>query len=219
MGSETPKKEKKEKKEKSSKHSSDGVKKSKSEKKDKKERKEKKEKKRVEELIKADSDSDDITDLQLAPVALVPFANPLASASETKLVLAATTRAAKNQSLKRGVKEVQKTLRKIVDNNPASSGKTDPEGVVIIAADISPMDVISHLPVLCEDHNIPYIYITSRASLGAAAETKRSTSVVMIMRERFGKAASKVKDDDGSYDEEFKKVVKQVKNANRSVLI
>ena len=42
------------------------------------------------------------------------------------------------------------------------------------------MDVISHIPVLCEDHNIPYIYVPSRAELGAAGSTKRPTSVVMM---------------------------------------
>ena len=42
------------------------------------------------------------------------------------------------------------------------------------------MDVISHIPVLCEDHNIPYIYVPSRAELGSAGSTKRPTSVVML---------------------------------------
>jgi H/ACA ribonucleoprotein complex subunit 2 len=46
------------------------------------------------------------------------------------------------------------------------------------------MDVISHIPVLCEDHNIPYIYVTSRADLGAAGNTKRPTSVVMVGAEK-----------------------------------
>ena len=42
------------------------------------------------------------------------------------------------------------------------------------------MDVISHIPVLCEDHGIPYLYVPSRAELGAAGATKRPTSVVML---------------------------------------
>lgn len=32
----------------------------------------------------------------------------------------------------------------------------------IIAGDISPVDVISPLPVLCEEHDIPYIYVPSK---------------------------------------------------------
>ena len=62
-----------------------------------------------------------------------------------------------------------------------------PPGIVVIAADISPMDVISHIPVLCEDHDIPYVFLTSRAELGAAGSTKRQTSVVMVTPRSAGK--------------------------------
>ncbi|KAG6163379.1 hypothetical protein E4U11_001951 [Claviceps purpurea] len=109
--------------------------------------------------------------------------------------------AAKNGTLKRGVKEVVKTLRK----SPASApGYTSFPGVVIIAGDISPMDVISHIPVLCEDHNVPFIFVTSRAELGAAAKTKRPTSVVMIMEkaESKKKAAAASAADDGKDNED-----------------
>ena len=34
--------------------------------------------------------------------------------------------------------------------------------VCIFAGDISPIDVISHLPVLCEEAEIPYAYVPSR---------------------------------------------------------
>lgn len=39
--------------------------------------------------------------------------------------------------------------------------------VCIIAGDISPIDVITHLPVLCEDHDIPYIFVPSKEVIGA----------------------------------------------------
>jgi H/ACA ribonucleoprotein complex subunit 2 len=42
------------------------------------------------------------------------------------------------------------------------------------------MDVISHLPVLCEDHAVPYVFVPSKAGLGGAAATKRPTSCVLI---------------------------------------
>jgi H/ACA ribonucleoprotein complex subunit 2 len=48
------------------------------------------------------------------------------------------------------------------------------------------MDVISHIPVLCEDHNIPYVYVPSRAELGSAGSTKRPTSVVMLTEGKKG---------------------------------
>lgn len=89
--------------------------------------------------------------------------------------------AAKSKAIKRGVKECVKSIRKSPAATPSSlNPATLPPGIVILAADISPMDVISHIPVLCEDHGIPYIYVPSRAELGSAGSTKRPTSVVMI---------------------------------------
>jgi H/ACA ribonucleoprotein complex subunit 2 len=108
--------------------------------------------------------------------------------------------AARNNTLKRGVKEVVKSLRKSPVATPGSQAFP---GIVVIAGDISPMDVLSHIPVLCEDHNVPYIFVPSRAELGAAAKTKRPTSVVMIMEKREGKkAAAKETKDDGEDDGE-----------------
>lgn len=92
------------------------------------------------------------------------------------------------------------------------------------------MDVISHIPVLCEDHNIPYIYVTSRAELGMAGQTKRPTSVVMIARDISVKA--KKADTDGkkkkkegeeedgeAWEETFKALVKVVEREGRFVKI
>lgn len=112
--------------------------------------------------------------------------------------------AAVNKSLKRGVKEVVKALRK--SPIPAANAAIDiPNGIVILAADISPMDVISHIPVLCEDHGIPYVFVTSRAELGASAATKRPTSVAMVVP----KSANKSKKSEGD-DEEFTKVYEEL---------
>jgi H/ACA ribonucleoprotein complex subunit 2 len=57
--------------------------------------------------------------------------------------------------------------------------------------------VITHIPVLCEDNDVPYIYVTSRAELGGASTTKRPTSVVLVKPHADG---------DELYDECCKKV-------------
>ncbi len=54
------------------------------------------------------------------------------------------------------------------------------KGFCVIAGDISPIDVVSHLPIMCEDRHIPYFYVPSKIDLGAAACTKRPTSCVLI---------------------------------------
>jgi H/ACA ribonucleoprotein complex subunit 2 len=124
--------------------------------------------------------------------------------------------AAAQRTLKRGVKEVVKALRKSAPSTSTSS--SSPIGVVILAADISPMDVISHIPVLCEDHNIPYIYVTSRAELGMAGQTKRPTSVVMVAG-AAGKKKEEGGDDSAEWDEVFKGLVKTVEREGRHVKV
>ncbi|MCJ1431165.1 snoRNA-binding protein [Xylographa pallens] len=152
--------------------------------------------------------------------ALVPFANPLADEKVGKKVLKSVKKAAKNKSLKRGVKEVVKSLRKSAPATASGTAATVPPGVVVLAADISPMDVISHIPVLCEDHGIPYIFVTSRAELGAAGSTKRPTSVVMVSPEKGGKKGGAEK---GEGEEDFAEVyadlVKVVGKASKDVRI
>lgn len=33
---------------------------------------------------------------------------------------------------------------------------------MILAGDVSPIDVISHIPILCEENQIPYCYVPSK---------------------------------------------------------
>ncbi|TGJ78800.1 hypothetical protein E0Z10_g9971 [Xylaria hypoxylon] len=156
-----------------------------------------------------------------APIvgALVPFARPLADEKATKKVMKSVRKAAKNKTLKRGVKEVVKALRKSPATGP---GNTAFPGVVVLAGDISPMDVISHIPVLCEDVNVPYIFVASRAELGAAGSTKRPTSVVMVTEKRVGaaKKGDKIDEEEGEEDfaDVYKDLVKLVEKESKAQL-
>ncbi|KAK0664397.1 H/ACA ribonucleoprotein complex subunit 2 [Lasiodiplodia hormozganensis] len=224
-------KDKKEKKEKRS--ESDGIKKS------KKDKKEKKSEHVTEALLASVSDASSGADVKttvairtvadesddetarpaLVSANLVPFAVPLADDKTTKKLFKTVKKAAKHKTLKRGVKEVVKAVRKSPTNMPASSLIEDPSAIVVIAADISPMDVISHIPVLCEEHNIPYIFVSSRAELGAAGNTKRPTSVVMICKDRGTKkgAADEKPEDEAEYKESYDGVAKAVLKASKGV--
>ena len=119
------------------------------------------------------------------------------------------------------MKEVVKALRKSASGIPNVS-ESVPFGIVILAADISPMDVISHIPVLAEDHGIPYIYVTSRAELGMAGQTKRPTSVVMVARDEGKKTTKDGKDEadnGGAWEETYKSLLKVVEREGRHVKI
>lgn len=96
------------------------------------------------------------------------ISQPLACKKSTKKAHKLVKKAAAAKHIRRGVKEVVKGLRK------------GEKGIAILAGDIYPIDVISHLPVLLEENNIPYIFVPSKFDLGAAASTKRPTSCVLI---------------------------------------
>lgn len=36
---------------------------------------------------------------------------------------------------------------------------------MVLAANIVPMDVISHIPILCEEKGIPYIFVSSKVGI------------------------------------------------------
>jgi len=93
-----------------------------------------------------------------------------------------------------------------------------PPGIVVLAADISPIDVISHIPVLCEDHNIPYVYLTSRAELGAAGSTKRPTSVVMITP-KSGAKKGQAETEDEEWTEAYKEFNKLAQKLGQHVKV
>jgi len=126
------------------------------------------------------------------------IAKPLADEKLCKKVLKLAKKAAKRKQLKRGVKEVVKALRK------------NSKGIVVLAGDISPIDVLTHIPVLCEDHGIPYIYVPSKEELGASALSKRPTSCMLILPKPIkGKAADDAESKE--FDESYEEVAKKVK--------
>ncbi|KAK1938454.1 putative ribosomal protein L7Ae-related protein [Babesia divergens] len=84
----------------------------------------------------------------------------LESSSDVDIVL--------TRLVKRGVQDVTKALRKGI------------KGIVLLACDVHPVDVIAHLPVLCEDANLAYAYITSKRVLSQVCQSKRPTCVVLI---------------------------------------
>ncbi|KAJ3036935.1 snoRNA-binding protein [Rhizophlyctis rosea] len=170
-----------------------------------KEKKEKKSKAEVEATTptkskadkadKGEKDEDSGVSYETRIQAVNAISHPLASKKLTKKVYKTVKKAAKGKNVKRGVKEVVKGLRK------------GSKGVVIIAGDISPLDVISHLPVLCEEASVPYIYVPSKEDLGAAGATKRPTSCVMVVDKK-----------DADYRETYEEVQKEVAELNEKLI-
>jgi large-conductance mechanosensitive channel len=57
------------------------------------------------------------------------------------------------------------------------------------------------MPVLCEDNNVPYIFVSSKEKLGEASSTKRPTSVTMIVYGGKNKDTKAAADYKELYDE------------------
>ena len=110
-----------------------------------------------------------------------------------------TTTASKFKQVRRGVKEVVKQL------------KTAREGLCVIAGDISPIDVITHVPMLCEEAGVQYVYVHSKEQLGAAGMTKRPTSVMLVLPKAVKGSVKMGKDDEKEFEEMYKSVHSKVK--------
>lgn len=52
--------------------------------------------------------------------------------------------------------------------------------IVLFAGDVSPIEIMCHLPAVCEEKSIPYTYVPSRHDMGAAMGVKRGTVTVLV---------------------------------------
>jgi U4/U6 small nuclear ribonucleoprotein SNU13 len=52
--------------------------------------------------------------------------------------------------------------------------------IIILAADTAPLAILLHLPLLCEDKNVPYVYVPSKAALGRSCGVARSVIAASI---------------------------------------
>ncbi|ADV65638.1 50S ribosomal protein L7Ae [Desulfurococcus mucosus] len=53
--------------------------------------------------------------------------------------------------------------------------------LVVIAEDVEPPEIVAHLPLLCEEKKIPYVYVPSKQKLGQAAGIEVSAASVAIV--------------------------------------
>lgn len=102
-------------------------------------------------------------------VCLNPIAHPLADTKLTKRLFKLIKKsAAKKNKLHRGLKNVQTKIRK---------GST---GLCVFAGDVTPIDIYCHLPIVCEDKNIPYCFVPSKKDIAQALGAKRPCIVALI---------------------------------------
>ena len=86
----------------------------------------------------------------------------------------------KSGKIKKGVNEVTKVVEK---------GQAK---LVLFASDVSPKEIVMHLPMICKEKKVPCVEVPSRAELGAAAGLPVGTVAVVIVE--AGEAKDLVKE-------------------------
>ncbi|MCS4540802.1 MAG: 50S ribosomal protein L7Ae [Euryarchaeota archaeon] len=74
--------------------------------------------------------------------------------------------------------------------------------LVVIAEDVDPPEVIAHLPALCDEKNIPYIFVPSKQELGAAAGIEISSAAACIVKP-------------GDAEESIKEIIEKLKDIKK----
>ena len=96
-------------------------------------------------------------------------AYPLAKPELTSKILDLVQQATNYRQLKKGANEATKTLNR---------GKSS---FIVLAADTEPLEIILHIPLLCEDKNVPYVFVPSKIALGRACGVTRPVVACSIV--------------------------------------
>lgn len=109
-----------------------------------------------------------------------PKAYPLADPSLTTKILNMVQQANNYNQLKRGANEATKTLNR------------NQSELIIMAADAEPLEILLHLPLLCEDKNVPYVFVKSKQALGRASGVQRSVVACSIIQNENSQLKSQI---------------------------
>ena len=64
--------------------------------------------------------------------------------------------------------------------------------LVVIAEDVEPPQVVAHLPILCDERKIPYLYVPSKLELGKSAGLDVGSAAISVIEP--GDGAQSLKD-------------------------
>merc|ERR1712227_760160 len=86
---------------------------------------------------------------------------PVADQSLSQEILDVVQQASHYKQLKKGANEATKTLNRGICE------------FIVMTADTEPIEILLHLPLLCEDKNVPYVFVPSKTALGRACGVSR----------------------------------------------
>ena len=89
--------------------------------------------------------------------------------------------------------------------------KKNAKGLVIIAADTHPFDIVSAFPIKCEKANLQYFFVRSKKTLSKACGTKQTASIAMIQKPEDKEALKEF--------EKLEKVAKSMQDAIDNLIV
>merc|ERR1719414_1526099 len=102
-----------------------------------------------------------------------PIAVPMASRKLTKQIYKLLKKISDADMRKGTISFGEKSTKRAMAKDPKNC-------FVVLGGDVTPIDVISHFPVLCEEKEIPYIFVPSQVDLGAALNCSAPCSCVYV---------------------------------------
>jgi U4/U6 small nuclear ribonucleoprotein SNU13 len=84
------------------------------------------------------------------------------------------------KQLKKGANEATKTLNRGISE------------FIVMAADAEPLEILLHLPLLCEDKNVPYVFLPSKIALGRACGVSRPVIACSVLSNEGSQLKSQI---------------------------
>jgi len=73
-------------------------------------------------------------------------------------------------------------------NEVTKSSERSEAKLVVMAEDVDPVEILVHIPMLCEEKRIPYIYVGKKQRLGQSDGLSKSAASVAIVEPGDAKA-------------------------------
>jgi large subunit ribosomal protein L7Ae len=73
-------------------------------------------------------------------------------------------------------------------NEVTKSSERSEAKLVVMAEDVDPAEILVHIPMLCEEKHIPYLYVPKKQRLGQVAGLAKSAASVAVVEPGEGKA-------------------------------
>lgn len=97
----------------------------------------------------------------------------------------------RDSKIRKGMNEVTKSIERVQAK------------IVVMAEDVSPPEILFHIPLLCEEKGIPYGFISTKKELGNVVRINVPSSAIAI--EKTGTGNDKILNDIIKKLEEIKK--------------